>query len=161
MSTPYPSTLSNPCPFCAIALSSPPSPLPSAIPPKSPSPNPTSPKSYLLLSTPHVVAFLDHAPISRGHVLLATRQHREKLSDVSVEEGRALGGWMGVLSRAVMGGLNGNGEDKGGEEVGRGIDGGDAEGGVGDWNVVQNNGSSCPHHSSPESSIMGAVNVPP
>lgn len=79
-----------------------------------------------------MLAFLDHAPISRGHVLLATRAHREKLSDVTVEEGRALGAWLGVVSRAVVGAVA-EGEA---EEEGDGFEGA----GGGDWNVVQNNG---------------------
>ncbi|KAI9819908.1 MAG: hypothetical protein M1827_006478 [Pycnora praestabilis] len=57
-------------------------------------------------------------PMTHGHVLLATRAHREKLTDVTTEEARALGEWLSVLSRVV----------------GRVV-------GVVDWNVVQNNGA--------------------
>ena len=67
--------------------------------------------------------------MSRGHVLVATRAHREKVSDVSMAEGRALGAWLGVVSRAAVRSV--------------GLTGGDGEGGgdgVGDWNIVQNNG---------------------
>lgn len=71
------------------------------------------------------MAFLDHAPISRGHVLLATRQHREKVSEVSLEEGAAVGRWLGVVCRAVAG-------------VALGMERAEE----GDWNVVQNNGNS-------------------
>ena len=84
----------------------------------------------MLLSTPHLIAFLDHAPISRGHVLVATRAHRDKLSDVSVQEGVAIGKWLSIVSRAVM--MGATGRDSG--------DAADME--VGDWNVVQNNGRS-------------------
>lgn len=132
--SPYPTSPSSPCPFCGIASANPPTPSPSILPSPSPSPSsPAPPKSYLLLSTRHVLAFLDHAPISRGHVLLATRAHREKLSDVTVEEGRALGAWLGVVSRAVVAGVR------------------DGEAEVGDWNVVQNNGNLSPR---PFSSLL-------
>lgn len=53
------------------------------------------------------------------------RTHREKLGDVSIEEGEGVGRWLGVLSRAVVGAV-GEGEE------------------MGDWNVVQNNGPSVP-----------------
>ena len=88
----------------------------------------------MLLSTPHLIAFLDHAPISRGHVLIATRCHRDKLSDVSVQEGMAMGKWLSIVSRAVMMGATGRQSDEAKEVE------------VGDWNVVQNNGTStsCP-----------------
>ena len=84
----------------------------------------------MLLSTPYLIAFLDHAPISRGHVLVATRGHRSKLSDVSVQEGIAMGKWLSIVSRAVMMGATGRESD----------DAEDMEE-VGDWNVVQNNGT--------------------
>ena len=105
------------CPFCAIARSNPPY---SPLEPWPSSAQKTEGHAYILLATPVVQAFLDLAPISRGHVLLATRAHKEKLADVSVKEGRALGAWMKVVSKAVLGGL---------------------EGRVTDWNIVQNNGS--------------------
>lgn len=104
------------CPFCAITRKYPPY---SPLGPPPPSTQKSEGHAYILLATPAVQAFLDLAPISRGHVLLATRAHREKLADVSIREGRALGAWMKVISKAVLGGL---------------------EGGVTDWNIVQNNG---------------------
>lgn len=123
----------TPCPFCAIASSNPRST--SVVP----SPNSISPLTHLILSTPHLIAFLDHAPISRGHVLIATRQHREKLSDVTVREGRELGAWLGIVSRAVVRvvdpsarAVERKGEEGMGESMGEGM---------GDWNVVQNNGT--------------------
>ena len=61
-------------------------------------------------------------------MLVTTRQHRRKLDDVSVEEGRALGVWLGILSRTVVGCV----QSKDGEVVNKSD--------VGDWNVVQNNG---------------------
>ena len=48
---------------------------------------------------------------------MTTRQHKEKVSDVTVEESRALGEWLPVLSRVLARTL-----------------------GVWDWNIVQNNG---------------------
>ncbi|KAI9874874.1 MAG: Histidine triad nucleotide-binding protein 2, mitochondrial [Pleopsidium flavum] len=111
------------CPFCTIATAHPPHPTPSTPSPNPFSPTLTVPSTYLLLSTPLVMAFLDIMPIARGHVLVATRAHRMKLSDVSVEESKALGVWVPVVCRAVMRAL--------GMGVGEG----------GDWNVVQNNGA--------------------
>lgn len=67
------------------------------------------------------------------------RPHREKLSDVRVEEGEAVGRWLGVVSRAVVGAV---GEDEGGDGTGVvGGRGGREDVDVGDWNVVQNNGA--------------------
>ncbi|MCJ1286252.1 hypothetical protein MMC26_005597 [Xylographa opegraphella] len=134
------------CPFCAIAAAYPPSSSTSAPPSRATTtptvtgslPNP--PLARVLLSTPYLVAFLDHAPISRGHVLIATRQHREKLSDVSVEEGRAVGAWIGILCRAVITSVLGKEQDMGGTKA-RGVETGAEEDAVGDWNVVQNNGA--------------------
>lgn len=94
-------------------------------------PSEEDPLAHILLSTPLILAFLDHAPISRGHVLVATRQHRTKLSDMSVEEGQAIGAWIGVLSRAVVRAVEG----KAGLTHATDSD-------IGDWNVVQNNGMS-------------------
>lgn len=53
-----------------------------------------------------------------------------------MEEGEAVGRWLGVVSRAVVGAVgegDGDGEKKEEEE-------GEEDGDVGDWNVVQNNG---------------------
>lgn len=66
---------------------------------------------------------------------MVVRAHREKLSDVRVGEGEAVGRWLGVVSRAVLGAVR---EDEGERERERG--GEDVH--VGDWNVVQNNGRS-------------------
>lgn len=64
---------------------------------------------------------------------MVVREHREKLSDVRVEEGEAVGRWLGVVSRAVVGAVKE--DERGGVEEGEGEDVD-----VGDWNVVQNNG---------------------
>jgi hypothetical protein len=63
------------------------------------------------------MAFLDIMPLSPGHLLVTTRRHHEKISDVSEEESRELGLWLPRLSR-VLANVTG----------------------VWDWNIVQNNG---------------------
>lgn len=127
----YPST----CPFCRISKAYPPNTHPV---PLSPDPELLSPQCHLLLSTPLVLAFFDIMPISPGHVLLITREHFEKLSDIPHAEdigqdkhrglwarsaegstpAQALGFWMPLLSRALAKTLD-----------------------IEDWNVVQNNGA--------------------
>lgn len=115
------------CPFCRIAEAYPPGPSPI---PKSPDPEKVDPQCHLLLSTPHVLAFLDILPIAPGHILLTTRQHYRTLGDLynnpaqdqrSASQARdaahALGEWLPVVSRALC-----------------------KVTGIEDWNVVQNNG---------------------
>jgi diadenosine tetraphosphate (Ap4A) HIT family hydrolase len=63
------------------------------------------------------MAFLDIMPLAPGHLLVTTREHHEKVSDVTEEEARELGVWVRRISRVLMGVT-----------------------GVEDWNVVQNNG---------------------
>jgi len=98
------------CPFCSIA---------SNYPPSSSLANPdlTTPSAFVVLSTPQCMAFLDIMPLSPGHLLVTTRNHNEKLSDVSEEEARELGEWLPRLSRVLA-----------------------KVTGVWDWNIVQNNG---------------------
>jgi diadenosine tetraphosphate (Ap4A) HIT family hydrolase len=72
----------------------------------------------MVLSTPCLVAFLDIMPLSAGHVLLCPRRHRAKLTDATPDEAAELGRYLRILSAAVV------------EATG-----------VGDWNVVQNNGA--------------------
>ena len=62
----------------------------------------------------------------------------EKLGDVRVAEGEAVGRWLGVVSRAVMGAVKEEEEEREGESGRGGEEGDDVD--VGDWNVVQNNG---------------------
>jgi len=64
------------------------------------------------------MAFLDMLPLSPGHLLVTTRRHHEKISDVSEEESGELGLWLPRLSR-VLANVTG----------------------VHDWNIVQNNGA--------------------
>lgn len=78
----------------------------------------TAPSSFIVLSTPTVIAFLDIMPLSRGHLLVCPRNHRPKLTDTSPEEAALLGAHVRVLSEAVSRAT-----------------------GVYDWNVVQNNGA--------------------
>ncbi|KAF2771753.1 zinc-binding protein of the histidine triad, partial [Teratosphaeria nubilosa] len=127
-SDPYP----DPCPFCSNASAYPPSPTSPF--PTSPDRTKVSPNCWLLLSTPHVLAFLDILPISPGHILLCPRKHYAKLSDLHIphtpstwleqqdlldrrKTSEELGCWLPILSRAVCSAT-----------------------GVEDWNVVQNNG---------------------
>ena len=109
------------CPFCHISSTYPPyDPASSPTPTTILSPEATSPQpaTFIVLSTPLLVAFLDIMPLSFGHVLLCTRNHRAKLTDVTPREAQELGRYLRVLSAAV----------------GRVT-------GVQDWNVVQNNGA--------------------
>jgi diadenosine tetraphosphate (Ap4A) HIT family hydrolase len=106
------------CPFCTIASAhavyspySPPSP--AAL-----SPTRTSPASFIVLSTPTLIAFLDILPLSPGHLLVCPRPHRPKLSDTTAAESRRLGAAVRVLSKALSRAT-----------------------GMADWNVVQNNGA--------------------
>lgn len=121
------------CPFCSIAEAYPAdasSPVPTA-----PDPEKIAPQAHLILSTEHVLAFLDILPISPGHILLTTRDHYRKLSDIPIAPGtsqdsearrkherarahaRELGEWLPIVSRALCKAT-----------------------GIEDWNVVQNNG---------------------
>lgn len=110
------------CPFCRIAAlykpydpTSPPAPDSPLLSPTKADPNP---ETYVLLSTPDVIAFLDIMPLSRGHLLLCPRRHAPKLTGTTAHEARELGYYLRVLSAAL----------------GRAT-------GVEDWNVVQNNGA--------------------
>jgi len=110
------------CPFCRIAAvfppyepSSPPPPDAATIRPDATSPDPST---FVVLSTPLLVAFLDIMPLSTGHVLLCPRAHRPKLTDATPEEARELGEHLRLLSAGLARAT-----------------------GVEDWNVVQNNGA--------------------
>lgn len=119
------------CPFCRIASAYPPEPMPV---PTSPDPDLISPQAHVILSTPHVMAFLDILPMAPGHILLTTRDHYQKVSDLynpktgedwasqriaskSREDSRAIGEWLPLVSRALC-----------------------KVTGIEDWNIVQNNG---------------------
>lgn len=104
------------CPFCDIAAAH--QPYDPLRPPSSLSAALTSPASFVVLSTPALIAFLDIMPLSPGHLLLCPRPHRPKLTDASPAEARELGAYVRVLSAALARAT-----------------------GVEDWNVVQNNGA--------------------
>ncbi|KAE8151862.1 HIT-like domain-containing protein [Aspergillus avenaceus] len=108
--------MSTQCPFCTIATSSPPTPPTTYLH----TPNPDQ-QAHLILSTQHVLAFLDIMPLTRGHILVVPRTHYEKLSDLDGTVSREIGQWLPVLSRVLMRTLFGDGTDW-------------------NWNVVQNNG---------------------
>ncbi|RAH45229.1 uncharacterized protein BO95DRAFT_443417 [Aspergillus brunneoviolaceus CBS 621.78] len=150
-----PSSSSSPCPFCTIAHTYPPLPPTTFLRQHHQDPNPknvsnpatlsTPPHSdldtttstststaHLILSTPSLLAFLDIMPLTRGHLLLVTREHYEKLGDVGVGVSREIGQWLPILSRVVM----------------RTLFGADAAAADWHWNVVQNNGAFYSHFSS-------------
>ncbi|KAI0404546.1 HIT domain-containing protein [Xylaria palmicola] len=108
------------CPFCSIAQTYPSFPPEQPPPADSPALDPflLTPASFVVLSTPVLMAFLDIMPLSRGHLLLCPRSHKPKLSDVSAAEAAELGAYLRILSKALS-----------------------RTTGVHDWNVVQNNGA--------------------
>ncbi|KAF4633802.1 hypothetical protein G7Y89_g4305 [Cudoniella acicularis] len=105
---------SSSCPFCTIAHTYPPTPSTLI----NPSLTLTAPSAFPILSTPLLLAFLDIMPLAPGHLLVTTRTHHEKISDVSEEEAIELGLWLPRLSRVLARTM-----------------------GVWDWNIVQNNGA--------------------
>ncbi|KAI0106512.1 HIT domain-containing protein [Nemania sp. FL0031] len=108
------------CPFCSIAQTYPSFPPEQPPAPDAPELDPfkLAPASFVVLSTPMLMAFLDIMPLSHGHLLLCPRSHKPKLSDVSREEAAELGAYLRLLSKALS-----------------------RTTGVYDWNVVQNNGA--------------------
>lgn len=110
------------CPFCRIASIyapyDPTSPPPSSSDAVSPTRTSPNPETYVILSTPVVIAFLDIMPLSQGHLLLCPRRHAPKLTGTTPSEARELGHYLRVLSAALCRAT-----------------------GVHDWNVVQNNGA--------------------
>lgn len=110
------------CPFCRIAALykpyDPANPPPADSPALSTTKADPNPETYVLLSTPDVIAFLDIMPLSRGHLLLCPRRHSPKLTGTTAHEARELGYYLRVLSAALSRAT-----------------------GVEDWNVVQNNGA--------------------
>ncbi|KAK6196549.1 hypothetical protein LQW54_011438 [Pestalotiopsis sp. IQ-011] len=110
----------SPCPFCKISTAyasfdptSPPAADASLVDPEK-----IAPASFVVLSTPTLLAFLDILPLSTGHLLLCPRRHASKLTDVTASEAAELGTYLRILSKALVRAT-----------------------GVGDWNVVQNNGA--------------------
>lgn len=112
----------TPCPFCNISNAydpydpaSPPSSTSASLSPEATSP---APSTFVVLSTPLLIAFLDILPLSHGHVLLCPRRHASKLTSVTNAEAAAMGVYLRLLSAALV-----------------------RVTGVKDWNVVQNNGA--------------------
>ncbi|KAF2030140.1 HIT-like protein [Setomelanomma holmii] len=78
----------------------------------------TEPSSFVVLRTRDVVAFLDILPMTGGHLLVTTRQHKVKVADMEAIESREIGFWLPLLARTVA-----------------------KVTGVTDYNIVQNNGA--------------------
>ncbi|KAI8936292.1 hypothetical protein NX059_006712 [Plenodomus lindquistii] len=119
------------CPFCSIAAAFPfPSPPPlwqggkkeelgRCVPSDEESDcEKTSPSSFVVLRSRDVVAFLDILPMTGGHLLVTTRNHKVKVADMGAVESREIGFWLPLLARTVA-----------------------QVTGVTDYNIVQNNGA--------------------
>ncbi|KAF2842291.1 HIT-like protein [Patellaria atrata CBS 101060] len=125
------------CPFCSIAQAFPFQSIPSSSNPLlshpelpkevllscipdegSIEPEKIDPACWIILNSENVLAFLDILPMTKGHLLVATRAHRQKLQDVGSQESMDIGFWLPLLSLAVMRTL-----------------------GITDYNIVQNNGA--------------------
>ncbi|EEA20365.1 hypothetical protein TMatcc_000351 [Talaromyces marneffei ATCC 18224] len=125
-----PNKISPTCPFCAIATAHPPLPPSSAlqtIPQQHDNSYPGSSSrshAFLVLSTKYVLAFLDIMPLSKGHILVTTREHYEKVGELGVRIGEELGRWLPIVSRVGMRVIFG--QSSAVEEH--------------HWNLVQNNG---------------------
>jgi diadenosine tetraphosphate (Ap4A) HIT family hydrolase len=116
MAVPSPSAS---CPFCSIAAAYPPIP-PSIFHPQQkqdgaqesgtiPTDTVQEPHAHLVLSTPYVLAFLDIMPLTRGHVLVVTRDHYEKLKDMDVEVSREVSTPSNPISQATRASPKGSG----------------------------------------------------
>jgi diadenosine tetraphosphate (Ap4A) HIT family hydrolase len=77
-----------PCPFCGIANAYPPQPPSQAAPALPPLEPQQRSHAFLILSTKHVLAFLDIMPLSKGHILVTTRDHYEKVGALGVRMGQ-------------------------------------------------------------------------
>lgn len=110
------------CPFCSIAFTYHPI-SPTETTHDAWDPDRLSPPSYVLFSSEHVIAFLDIAPLTRGHVLVAPRRHRFKVGNLSPSEAAEIGRILPLIARSVLKAVL---PDIPHDEV--------------DYNVVQNNG---------------------
>ncbi|KAF2856318.1 HIT-like protein [Plenodomus tracheiphilus IPT5] len=129
MQEPTPNYSLEPCPFCSIASAF---PFPTAplwegrkeelarsVPSEQESDcEKTSPSSFVVLRSRDVVAFLDILPMTGGHLLVTTRNHKVKVADMGAVESREIGFWLPLLARTVA-----------------------KVTGVTDYNIVQNNGA--------------------
>jgi diadenosine tetraphosphate (Ap4A) HIT family hydrolase len=68
----------KPCPFCSIA------------------------PSRILLKTDQAIAFADAHPISKGHTLVAPRQHVGSIQQLSIVEQKALWGFVGNVRQRLL-----------------------------------------------------------
>ena len=66
-------------------------------------------QAVIVLEDERLVAFLDHRPLFRGHVLLAPKQHVQLLSDLPADEVPWFFGTVQRLERAVEDGLAADG----------------------------------------------------
>ncbi|KAL3476339.1 HIT-like domain-containing protein [Aspergillus californicus] len=158
---------STACAFCKIAAAYLPIPTSTFLPNNQHSSSPSSSSStpsiaipgntgpgsgsdshaFLILSTKHVLAFLDIMPLTQGHVLVVPREHSEKLGEVGVRVSRELGTWLPIISRAIMRTVFGKSESDSEDEDAH-IEIRDRDRDVEkittddswNWNVVQNNG---------------------
>lgn len=110
------------CPFCTIASTYQPISLHDTTC-DAWDPDRLSPPAYVLFSSEHVIAFLDIAPLTRGHVLVAPRRHRVKIGNLSPSEAGEIGRVLPLIARSVLKAVL---PDIPHDEV--------------DYNVVQNNG---------------------
>ncbi|KAH9870366.1 hypothetical protein IAQ61_005840 [Plenodomus lingam] len=78
----------------------------------------TSPSSFVVLRSRYVVAFLDILPMTGGHLLVTTRNHKVKLADMEADESKEIGFYLPLLARTVSKVTS-----------------------VSDYNIVQNNGA--------------------
>lgn len=84
--------MSPSCPFCGIAATNPPIPFNESESSSSSPDRNSDPTAHLILSTEHVLAFLDIMPLTRGHVLVTPRRHFEMLGDMDVQTGQEVRG---------------------------------------------------------------------
>ena len=56
----------------------------------------------MIISTPNVIAFLDIAPLTRGHVLIAPRKHRVKMGELDSRTASELGRLLPLIARSVL-----------------------------------------------------------
>jgi diadenosine tetraphosphate (Ap4A) HIT family hydrolase len=87
------------CPFCKIAEAFPATVNSGPMPSRAPldcvaveaDATRIDPNCHLVISSPNVMAFLDIMPMAPGHLLVATRRHRVKISDVPSDEASDIG----------------------------------------------------------------------
>ena len=66
-------------------------------------------RAVIVLETDHLLAFLDHRPLFRGHTLLVPKAHLRLLSDLPADHAREFLTAAQRLERAVEDGLNADG----------------------------------------------------